>query len=191
MALDRPSPRVGEQLDAGDDDPSDPALNSGLEVFGEAAVARAPAPRAIAGRQNEALGRIDASDNLDGPLPELAERGFELVAGAGGVGEQMTQPGEGVADRFDHHRRTIAVLHVRRRAVQPKRPTDGLQTDGIQSEKLKPRHYPGTALPPLAMISPGRRMLNGREPADSDHRWRAASSPPTGRSWVRVGGCHE
>jgi len=47
---------------------------------------------------------LDALDDFDRPLAQLFEYGFEFVAGVAGIGEDMAQPGKGIADGGEEER---------------------------------------------------------------------------------------
>ena len=65
------------------------AFDGRLEVLGQAAVAVEPCNRSLddpsSWQHLEALDRIGAPDDLEGPLAEFGERLFELGAGVGSM----------------------------------------------------------------------------------------------------------
>ena len=66
------------QLDAGDVEPSHRALDGCFNILSQAAIAVEPGNGALhhptARQENEALGRVGALDDLDGPVAEAFER---------------------------------------------------------------------------------------------------------------------
>src|ERR1700694_2090710 len=108
------SEAAGKELDAGDHKPGESTFDRGLEVLGEAAVTVEPGDGALdhpaALDEVEARGGLDALYDFDRPLAELFECGLEFVAGVAGIGEDMAQPGKGIADGGEEQGRSIAIL---------------------------------------------------------------------------------
>src|SRR6266851_9072047 len=110
------SEAAGEVLDTGDHKPSESTFDGGLEILGETAVSVEPGNGALdhpaAHDEVETRGGWGAPDDFDGPLAELFECGLELVAGVAGIGEDMAQPGKGIADGGEEERGSIAILNA-------------------------------------------------------------------------------
>src|SRR3712207_9096818 len=81
---------AGEELDAGDHQPGQGALEGGLEVLGQAAIAVEPGYGPLdhppARQHFEAFGGIDATDDLQPPRAKPGERFLELGARIGAIG---------------------------------------------------------------------------------------------------------
>ena len=105
-----------EELDAGDHQPGKGAFNGGFKIFGQPAVAVEPSDGALdhpaPRQQGKALGAVGTLDDLDRPSPELGQRCFELGAGIAGIGKNVAQPRETVADRGQQRNRTVAILNL-------------------------------------------------------------------------------
>src|SRR5216683_1390944 len=91
-------------------------FDGGLEILGETAVSVEPGDGALdhpaALDAVEARGGLDALDDFDRPLAELFECGLEFVAGVVGIGEDMAQPGKGIADGGEEERGSITILEA-------------------------------------------------------------------------------
>ena len=78
-------------------------LDQRLEILGETAVAAEPSERALdhptPWRNVEAGDAGRPLDGLERPLADLGQRGLEFGTGVAGIGEDMPQPGKGMADR--------------------------------------------------------------------------------------------
>ena len=57
-------------------------------------------------------GAIRALDDLHGPVSNLRQCTLKLGSGIAAVGEDMAQPGEGIADRLEDQGRAVAVLDI-------------------------------------------------------------------------------
>ena len=90
--------------------------DAGLEVLGEPSIAVQPSQCALdhpAARYDIETARTSrALDNLQGPPTDPLQSRRELGAGIGTVGEDVTQPGEGVADGREHRGGAVAILDV-------------------------------------------------------------------------------
>src|ERR1700726_2216466 len=53
---------------------------------------------------------LDPLDDFDRPLASPFECSLEFVTGVAGIGEDMAQPGKGIADGGEEQRRSIAIL---------------------------------------------------------------------------------
>src|SRR5713226_5854385 len=110
------SETAGEELDTGDHEPGESTFDGGLEILGETAVSVEPGDGALdhpaALDEVEARGGLDALDDFDRPLAELFECGLEFVAGVAGIGEDMAQPGKGIADGGEEERGSITILEA-------------------------------------------------------------------------------
>ena len=60
----------------------------------------------------EALCRIGAFDDLDGPFADAVECPAQFWPGIASIGEDMPQPRAGFADRGENLRCTVAVLNI-------------------------------------------------------------------------------
>ena len=114
--ISSPCDSSAEELNAGDQQPGLGAFDGFFEVLGEASVAAEPSEGPLhhpsPGQQNETLGRIRASDDLQRPGAEFGQRSGELRPGVATIGEDMAKPREGMSDRGQQCRRTIAILDV-------------------------------------------------------------------------------
>src|SRR6266851_3825589 len=110
------SEAAGQELDTGDHEPGESTFDGGLEILGETAVSVEPGDGALdhpaALDEVEARGGLDALDDFDRPLAELFECGLEFVAGVAGIGEDMAQPGKGIADGGEEERGSITILEA-------------------------------------------------------------------------------
>ena len=93
---------AGDLVDGCDEKPSCGAFDGSFEVLGEAAVAVQPCDCPLdypaAWQKLEALGGVGAFDNFQGPCADFGERGAQFVPGISPIGEDVTQPREGLAD---------------------------------------------------------------------------------------------
>jgi len=84
-------------LTLGEKQPRPGAVEGGLKVLGEAAVAVEPRKGALdhpaAGQDDKSGGGIGAFDDLDRPPADLIERGIELGAAVGAVGKTWRSQG--------------------------------------------------------------------------------------------------
>jgi hypothetical protein len=105
-------------LHGGQEEPSLGAGDGSLEVLGEAAIAVEPGEGPFddpAARQEFEAGRVLRSlDDLNRPLAELGKCSLKLWAGISAVSEEVAQPREQRADRFDREHRAVPVLHIGR-----------------------------------------------------------------------------
>lgn len=105
-----------EHADAGDVSEGCGALDGFLPVLCEAAASSEPCECALhhpAARQDdEALGRVGALDNLDGPAAVAAHRVLELVASIAAIGEDVAQPWMPEPDRPEQVGSAVAILNV-------------------------------------------------------------------------------
>lgn len=83
-----------------------------------------------AGQNFEALGSIQSLSDLDGPFANLVQRTAQLWPGITAIDEDMAHPGSGVADRFQHRRRAVAVLDIGGVDDQTEQQPDGID-DGM------------------------------------------------------------
>jgi len=107
-----------QQLDRSEVDPGLAAIDCGLEVLSEPAVAVQPGEGSLdhpAPRQDmKAGGLIGSLDDLNAPFAAPGESRRQLVAGISAIGEDVTQPWEQVADRGQQGRCPIAIPGFRR-----------------------------------------------------------------------------
>lgn len=102
--------------DVGEPEPSEGALDGGLEVLGESSTAVDPGECSLddpaTGHDDKAVRVGGAFDDFDRPVALAFERVLERVAGVALVGEHMAQPWIRRTDRSQHVRRAVAVLDV-------------------------------------------------------------------------------
>jgi len=105
-----------EELNAGDEKPRLGGGEGGLEVLCEPPIAVQPGQRAFdppSARQDvEPSCTVGAFDNPQGLATDSLQGCFEPGSGIGPVGEDMTQPREGVANGREHGGSAVAVLDV-------------------------------------------------------------------------------
>ena len=113
-----PSHSPNEELHGGQEEPSLGAGDGGLEILGKAAVAVEPGEGTLddpaAGQEFEADSVLRSLDDLDRPLAELGKGSLELWAGISAISEEVAQPWEQRAYRFDHEHCAVTVLHIGR-----------------------------------------------------------------------------
>src|SRR6266545_6530630 len=105
MSHDRSGPcqPAGEQAQVGEKEPGGGAGGAGLEVFGEPPAAAEPGEAALdhpsPGQELETFDPGRALDNLDCPGAAIGDSALQLLAAVDPIGEDMAQPGEGLAQR--------------------------------------------------------------------------------------------
>lgn len=107
---------VGEELDAGDDDPRLGAGDSGLEVFGETSVSSEPGEGAFDHPSSwlgfESADALGSGDDLDGPLAAVGDCVEEFVAAIDAVSEDVAEFRERTANGFEQWHGTMVVLDI-------------------------------------------------------------------------------
>src|SRR3954454_847421 len=124
---------AGEELDAGDHEPSLGAGDGGFEVLGQATVAPEPGEGAL-NHPSPRLGfessdTMSSCDDLDGPFAEIGDRIEQFIASVDAVGEDVPQLGEAAAQRFEQWHGAMVVLHIGRVHESREQPTFGIGDD--------------------------------------------------------------
>ena len=93
-----------------------PALDGFLEILGQASIAAEPSQGPFhdpsSGHKNEPFGRVRALDDLHRPGAELGQCFGEFRPGVAAIGEDVSEPREGISDRSQQRRRAVTVLDV-------------------------------------------------------------------------------
>lgn len=107
---------AGDLVDRCNEKPGGGAFNGSFEVLGKAAVAVQPCDCPLdypaTWQKLEALGGVGAFDDFQGPCADFGERVAQFVSGISPIGEDVTQPREGLADAGKDIRRTVAILDI-------------------------------------------------------------------------------
>jgi hypothetical protein len=107
----------------GDERPCDGPCDCRLEILGEPTATSKPCDCSLddpTARQGlEAFFRARAFDDFDTPLTYVLYRGAQFSACIAAIGENVTQPRIQKADRGQHERSAIAVLHIGRVRDKP------------------------------------------------------------------------
>ena len=98
-------------------------------VCGIAPTMRRCARRPSGAAELEAFGLIGALDDLNRPIPEMLEGIAQLRPTIGTVGEDVTQPGAGLADGLEHRRRPVSILNIGAVDDETKHQADGIDKD--------------------------------------------------------------
>ena len=100
----------------GDEEPGLGACDGLLPILGQTPAPAEPCEGALddpSSRQHfEALGGIGALDDLQGPVTDLVELITQFGTAVCAVGEEMTQPWEGLPDRLEDERGAVSILDV-------------------------------------------------------------------------------
>src|SRR6266436_4243864 len=111
-----PCEAAGEELDAGDHDPSGCAGDGRLKILGEASVPIEPSERAFDDPTSrlrfERPYALGPGNDLDGPLAQIGECVEQLLPAIDAVGEDMPQLGEHLPDPPQQWDGAVAVLHI-------------------------------------------------------------------------------
>lgn len=105
-----------EKADMCDEDPGFGGRDGAIAVFSQPSASSESCECALdhspARQDLEAFGAIRSLDDFQREASDLLQRSFQLRPGVAAVGKDMAQPRPASKDRFQHDRRTIAILNV-------------------------------------------------------------------------------
>lgn len=111
-----PCEASGCEAYVGDVDPSLAGGDGFLPVLRQSAAAPEPCEGAFddpsSWQDLEPLRGVGGLDDFEGLLSDPVEGAAQFRPGIGAIGEQVAQPGAGVAYGFQHGRRAVAILNV-------------------------------------------------------------------------------
>lgn len=144
-----------EHADAGDVSEGGRAFDGFLPVLCEAAAAsepcECPLDHPAARQDDEALGRVGALDDLDGPAAVAAHGVLEFVACIAAVGEDVAQPWMAEPDRPEQVGSAVAILtSARWTRTKIRKPSVSVMMWRLRPLIFLPASYPQT--PPLSVV---------------------------------------
>ncbi len=105
-----------EDADRGDEEPGLCAGDGGFEILGQPATtvekSKGSLDRPASGQQGKSLDRVGSLDDFHFPAAVAGERFFQLGSGVAAISEDVAQPPQQRADRYQQRRRAVSVLDI-------------------------------------------------------------------------------